>query len=111
MINRLVNLCHKNAVRHGFWETHGEEKKETALLLSKIALIHSELSELVEYARKDPSTRSDHIPEITGVEEELADAVIRIFDLAGYLHVNLGRAIALKMEFNRGRPYMHGKKA
>ena len=110
-INNLVYLCHENAVNHGFWESAGKEKQEIALLLSKIALVHSELSEMTEWIRKDRNKESDHIPEITGVEEELADVLIRIFDFAGYLRVNLERAVMLKMNYNQNRQYMHGKKA
>ena len=38
------------------------------------------------------------------VEVELADAVIRIADLAGALGLDLGGAIAEKLEYNRNRP-------
>ena len=37
------------------------------------------------------------------VEVELADAVIRIFDLAGAMNLELGEAIAEKVEFNSTR--------
>ena len=42
--------------------------------------------------------------------EELADAVIRIFDLAGFLCIDLEKYIDQKHEYNRGRPYRHGNK-
>lgn len=103
-INNVVNECHNNAVNHGFWAN-------TDYILSKIALIHSELSELAECFRKNPTQKSDHVPEITCVEEELADAVIRIFDLAGYLRVDMEKSISMKMEYNKNRPHMHNKKA
>ena len=45
-----------------------------------------------------------------GIPSELADAVIRIADLAGALGIDLDRAIAEKMAFNEKRPYKHGKK-
>lgn len=37
------------------------------------------------------------------IEVELADAVIRIADLAGYLGLDVGAAIIEKMEFNKTR--------
>ena len=43
-------------------------------------------------------------------EDELADAVIRIFDLAGQLNINLGLAILSKMTYNLQRPHKHGKR-
>jgi len=44
------------------------------------------------------------------VEDELADAVIRIADLAGYLEINLEEHIKAKMKYNLDRPHKHGKR-
>ena len=44
-----------------------------------------------------------------GVPAELADVVIRCFDMADYYGINLEAAIIEKMEFNKTRPYKHGK--
>ncbi|SRR5258706_4593125 len=74
-----------------------------------IALIHSEVSECLEYLRHDNPV-SDHVPEISGAEEELADVIIRIMDIA-YMHKwNIPKALFLKMEYNKTRPYKHGGK-
>ena len=49
--------------------------------------------------------------EIKGtVEEEIADAVIRIFDLAGIYGIDLDWHVRAKMAYNETRPYKHGKK-
>lgn len=74
-----------------------------------IALIHSELSECLEYFRHD-NPPSDHIPDFSGAEEELADVIIRIMDLAWHKKLNIPRALCAKMEFNKTRTYMHGGK-
>jgi NTP pyrophosphatase (non-canonical NTP hydrolase) len=42
-------------------------------------------------------------------KEELADAAIRLFDLAASLHVDLEAEVAAKMRVNEGRPYRHDK--
>lgn len=43
-------------------------------------------------------------------EDELADAVIRICDMCGYLGIDLEKHIELKMKYNATREYKHGKK-
>ncbi len=43
------------------------------------------------------------------IEDELADALIRICDLAGKMGVDLDWHVQRKMEYNGARPYMHGK--
>lgn len=76
---------------------------------SKIALIHSELSEALEALRKDIEN-DDKIPEYSGYEAEMADTLIRVLDLAGFSRLNLGGAFKRKLEFNTTRGYKHGKK-
>ena len=73
-----------------------------ALVAEKLALIHSEVSEAMEGHRK--ALMDDKLPHRPAIEVELADAVIRIADLAGALDLDLGGAISEKMAFNRQRP-------
>jgi len=104
------------SVSKGFWErprASGEVKDDHPFLAMKIALSHSELSEALEEMRSgNPnfyiSEEEEGKPEGLGVE--LADAVIRILDLASHLEIDLGEMIEIKMAYNQGRPYMHGRK-
>ena len=83
----------------GFWESDNTGEK--------IALMHSELSEALEADRK--GLEAEHIEGFTGVEEELADCIIRILDFAHRHDLRLGEAISAKIVYNLTRPYKHGK--
>lgn len=131
-INELVSRAHENAVRHGFWDKPLD-------FGTAIALIHSELSEALEEHRNGnpmiyyPHCRciewggkcipiaADDCPDNPetcgayqkgkpeGIAVELADAVIRIADLCGYMGIDLESVISEKMKYNESRPYRHGK--
>ena len=66
-----------------------------------LALIHSEVSEALEGYRKN--LMDDHLPHRKMIEVELADAVIRICDLAGYLGLDLASAVNEKRAYNANR--------
>lgn len=103
---------------------------KNSAIAEKLALIHSELGEALEAVRKDNYNKfnfpdkadisliskdimfmSEIFPhEIKDTfEDELADAVIRIFDLAEWMGINLATFIELKHTYNVSRPYKHNK--
>ena len=113
MLNDLRNAAHANAEAHGF---HKNWNFGMCLML-----IVCELSEALEADRagkwvdlkhlNDTPESVDYKAHIKGtVEEEIADAVIRLLDLAGCYDIDLDWHVKAKMEFNKSRPYMHGKK-
>lgn len=111
----LVQAAHSASYESGWWhgaaspgnvvdfraEVRARTRFGIALANEKIALIHSEVSEALEGFRKDKA--DEHLPHRKSVEVELADAVIRIADLAGAMQLDLGGAIAEKMAYNASR--------
>lgn len=105
LFRSLQKEIHTTARDHGFWT--GLE----GVFGEKIALIHSEISEALEVGRSlDPSKLDEHCPEFPNLAIELADAIIRIMDLAEMHHLDLAGAIIAKTEYNKSRPFKHGKK-
>jgi NTP pyrophosphatase (non-canonical NTP hydrolase) len=96
-VDFLVAECHTQAVEMGWWPTNKEERNKGELL----ALVHSEVSEALEGLRKDK--QDDHLPEFKSVEVELADAMIRILDMAGAFNYRLGEALEAKLAYNKTR--------
>ena len=54
--------------------------------------MHSELSEALEALRQG-NPRSEHIPEFSGVEEEMPDLIIRVLDAAAARSWRVGEAL------------------
>lgn len=102
LYNTMAERVHVNAASKGWWE--GERNSGEA-----IALMHSELSEALEFMRHG-NPPSDHIPDFSGVEEELADCIIRIMDFGAANGYRVAEALVEKMAFNQTRPYKHGGK-
>lgn len=106
-IEELVERAYGNSQAHGFWDDTPRPEVPVETRASKIALMHSELSEMLEGVRKP--AQDSHCPEFTSEEVELADLLIRAADYAGARNLRIVEAILAKMKFNESRPYKHGK--
>lgn len=107
----MINLddlafdLHENAVQKGFWEPNTPENR-TVFYLKQLAMIHSEVSEVLEAIRKEKGHDK--------VVEELADILIRVLDLYGgmvedeYTFLSLESVLLEKAKINTERPKMHG---
>lgn len=112
-LNEIAYDAHNNSKKHGFWDgDYDLAKLPIDVIGLKLALIHSEVSEALEDARKgNLVTLVGESGKPHGFPSELADIIIRVGDLAGAIGIDLDREVQKKMAFNAGRPRMHGKLA
>jgi len=92
-------LCHALAKKSGWWD--GVDVSDKNIIGTKLCLVHSEISEALEGIRKDKM--DDHLTDRRCVEVELADAIIRIFDLAGAMKLDIASALLEKLAYNQQR--------
>ena len=112
------------------WETEGRSPKTLTQMTSEvaalsiekgwrsldvrfaehIALAHSELSEALDAYRVHGLASHDTEGKPDDVGSELADALIRLLDMAGVFGYNLANEYERKMRYNWTREYLHGGK-
>lgn len=121
-IKEISKEIYQNNKAKGFWD----EKRNVGEMLM---LVVSELAEALEADRKggkfnltpmgqeiliqeedNEDFKSQFVLHVKdSFEDELADAVIRLFDMSAGLGIDLEWHIAAKMRYNKLRPHKHGK--
>jgi NTP pyrophosphatase (non-canonical NTP hydrolase) len=114
MFDELAQEIHEHARRQGFYDRErlqivghitgdAEERTENPSLLSeKLLLIVSEVCEAQSALRSGDRENE---------AEEVADILIRTLDYAAWRGISLDEEVAAKMDANRKRPRLHGRKA
>jgi NTP pyrophosphatase (non-canonical NTP hydrolase) len=98
----LAAILHETAIEKGFWDN----PKNFDVLGNKLALIHSEVTEVLEAIRKNKGSEE--------IVEEMVDILIRTLDLyasmrnGGFVEHSLDEILFNKMEKNKARPKLHG---
>lgn len=106
-LNELCQAAHHNAIMKGFYDNVVTNNSE---ILAKLMLVVSECAEACEDVRSgNMELKIDEQGKPVGLPSELADIAIRLFDLCGWLDIDLSAAIATKMKYNATRGYKHGK--
>lgn len=139
-IPELVRQSYENSRDHGFWDNPQTDEtlpSKLMLIVSEAAealesyrdpesdsLIKVPVS-IVERLVVAPSLGDDDAVEALGelaaihqkwlskpkgFDIEIADILIRCFDLAGRLGIDLEGAVQRKMDYNTSRPPLHGKR-
>lgn len=90
----LAKEIHENAKEKGWWD----KPRDIPELL---CLVHSEVSEALEAYRNFDTEE---------FERELADIVIRVFDMAVALNIDIQQAVVDKHLYNTTRSFKHGGK-
>jgi len=98
----LSALLHETAIEKGFWD----KPKNFDVFGNKLALIHSEVTEVLEAMRKNKGSEK--------IVEEMVDILIRTLDLyasmrnGGFVEHSLDEVLFKKMEINKNRAKLHG---
>jgi NTP pyrophosphatase (non-canonical NTP hydrolase) len=99
-----------------------------SFIVQQMALIITEMSEAIEKFRKDgididlePHSINNELTYDENnkifemkykdtVQDELADTLIRLLDLVGFLDMDIDGWVEAKLRYNKSRPYKHGKR-
>lgn len=117
-LNKMAEIIHAGNVTRGFYDNPVEFGTNLMLVTSELAEAleadrkcrHAKMVEFEEDMRDGIDFKKSFEYNIKDtVEDEIADAMIRMFDIAGYMGIDISKHIALKLNYNATRGYKHGK--
>ena len=97
----LQDYCHGQARAAGWWTDLATGLDKERNVGEALMLATSELAEALEGHRK--GLHDPHLPKRDNYTVEIADALIRLFDLAGGTCIDLPGAFEEKMQYNARR--------
>jgi NTP pyrophosphatase (non-canonical NTP hydrolase) len=116
-LNTLAQGIYEGNKSRGFWSKDHQSGDRSRNFGELLMLITSELGEALEAHRKDRwadirayrenGIFKDAIKDT--VEDEIADAVIRLLDLCAGYGIDLDFHLNEKLKYNATRPYLHNK--
>lgn len=119
-LNELRNEIYDDAVAHGLWD----EMHIWKLIATNEDFRKGGIADVITYASSDEARKNAiatlflamelrelifAVDDVNHFREELADVIITALSAAGYLGVDIDKAVRQKMEINRGREWWHGK--
>lgn len=119
-LNELRNEIYDDAVKHGLWDEDYLKKTVSindvlrdsgALQIYKIANAEQETRRVNAALRMflEDQELLESVLEEDHFREELADVIITALSAAGYLGIDIDKAVREKMEINRGREWRRKK--
>ncbi len=121
-LNELRDEIYSDAVAHGLWDedyllktlVNSDVVRDSGLLQiykivnteQEVRRVHATLRVFMENQELLKSVLDE---EEDYFREELADVIITALSAAGYLGIDIDKAVQEKMEINRGREWRHGK--
>lgn len=100
-LNTASEQIHSAQVKAGWYKDPVTRRKIDRNVMEMPMLITTEVAEAAEGYRKN--LMDDKLPHRSMLEVELADVLIRVFDLAGYKGLDLGGAVVEKLLYNQTR--------
>jgi len=122
MLNELAKEIHEINCEKGFYDQDPGLAKQMLLIVTEISEAceadrsghHADREEYDRLQSSDMDRNfivAEHFPRLikNSFEDEIADALIRLLDLAASRGIDMDYHVEKKLEYNKTRPYKHGK--